>query len=236
MIITTALTALVLGQGSQSIQNYVQPNLQDATFVARVVKGDQRELRKINNDFGQSYRFETSTISVKEPFKVRAEANVEDTHILFILNGTTQYIKVPRAKISTKVNLADKPGRRQTTLDFGILTPSLFNGLFDAKFVRIDRATGNAVFDLTYPGRLDDTSRHRIWVDTEKKYTTKREWYNQYGRQLATFYYEQPKLENGVWMPTRLTVKNMDDKVAGVTTYDSIKVNTGLSDSLFNGG
>jgi len=223
------------GQGSPTIQSYIQPALQDATFVAKVIKGDQRELKKINDDFGQSYRFDKTTIQFKEPLKLRLEANVEDTRILYIINGPTQYIKIPKAHVNSKQNLATKPGRRQTPLDFGMLTPSMFQGLFEAKFVRMDRATGDAVFDLTFPARLDDTSRSRIWVDTQKKYITKREWYNQHGRQLATFFYENPLNESGVWLPTKLTVRNVDDKVAGITGYESIKVNTGLSDSLFEG-
>lgn len=235
MIMTPALAALILTQGTPAIQNFVQTNLEDASFAARVVKADQKELRKINEDFGASYRFESTNIKYKEPFKLRIEAKVDDSNILFILNGVTQYIKVPRSKVNIKTNLADKPGRRQTALDFGMLTPSLFDGLFQAKFVRTDRATGNAVFDLTYLAKFDDTTRHRIWIDPEKKYVTKREWYNQPGRQIATFYYEAPKLENGVWLPTKLTVKNVEDKVAGITTYDAIKVNTGLADSLFAG-
>jgi len=234
MITLYAMTAFAAGLQSSNIGDYVQRNLDDATFVARVVRGDQRELRKINSDFGQSYRFESTTIRFKEPFKMRLEANVDDTNILYILNGSTQYIKVPRARINTQANLSKSPGRRQTPLDFGMLTPSLFNGLFQAKFVRMDRASGDAVFDLTYPANLDDTSRHRIWVDAQKKYVTKREWYNQHGRQLATFTYERPENVKGIWLPTQLTVRNVDNKVAGITRYETFRVNTGLSDSLFN--
>ena len=73
-----------------------------------------------------------------------------------------------------------------------------------------------------------------MWIDPEKDYTTRREWYDQKGRQKATFLYENPKKFDGVWFPTQLTVKNMDNKVAGVTRYDSIRVNTGLASSLFN--
>ena len=38
---------------------------------------------------------------------------------------------------------------------------------------------------------------------------------------------------NGVWIPTQLTVRNVDNQVAGVTSYETIKVNTGLSADLF---
>ncbi|MGV3617131.1 MAG: outer membrane lipoprotein-sorting protein [Fimbriimonas sp.] len=235
MITLTAVAALALGAQTPSINQYVQRNLDDATFRARVVKADQRELLKINKDFGQSYRFETTTIKFKEPLKVRLEASVEDTNVLYIIDGATQIIKIPRIKVNQRVDLSKSPGRRQTTLDFGILTPALFNGLFVAKFVRNDRATGDVVFDLTYQASLDDTSRHRIWIDSDKKIVTKREWYNQHGRQLATFVYENPQQESGVWVPSKLTVRNTDNKVAGITSYTDIKINTGLNDSIFKG-
>ncbi|MEZ0326172.1 MAG: outer membrane lipoprotein-sorting protein [Fimbriimonas sp.] len=220
---------------STNINDYVSRQFEDATLTASVVKGDQRELQKINGDFGQSYRFESTKIMIKEPFKLRLETSSEDTDILYILNGTTQVMKIPKARINLKQNLGDKPGRRQTSLDFGFLTPSLFAGtFFTAKFVREDRASGDAVFDITYIKSLDDTSRHRVWLDPEKKVITKREWYNQHGRQLATFFYENAKLFDGTYMPTQLRVVNVEGKVAGITKYDSIRVNTGLSDSLFS--
>lgn len=235
-MITTALAVLAIGaQGAPSINQFVQGNLRDATFTARILRSSQSELKKIKNDFGTSYRFGSTTISYKEPMKLRVEANVEDTRVLMIENGPTQWWKVPRTRLSTKENLAMKPGRRQTPVDFGLLTPSVFDGLFEARFVRWDRASGDAVFDLTYITRLDDTTRHRVWIDPQKKIINKREWYSQEGRQLATFYYESPKQIAGVWLPTRLTVKNVENNVAGVTTYDSIRVNSGLADSLFQG-
>lgn len=203
-------------------------------MTASIVKGDQKELKKINDSFGTSYRFKTTTIMFKEPFKLRLEAKVDETSVLYILNGPTMMARIPRLHVNSRQDLSDAPGRRQTLMDFGLLTPSLFNGsLFTAKFIRNDRATGDVVFDLSYIASLNDTSRHRIWIDPDKKYIVKREWYNQQGRQLATFLYDNPKKFDGVWLPTQLSVKNVDDVVAGITKYDSIRVNTGLSDSLF---
>ncbi len=227
-----ALASLAVGgvQGP-SILDFVQQNLQDATLVAKIVRGDQKELVKINKDFGQSYRFNSSTIYFKEPFKMRAEAHVEETNVVYIINGNTLWIKIPNFK--SQQNLAKAPGRRQTLMDVGLLTPTLFNNFLDAKFIRNDRETGNIVFDLTYKPNLDDSSRYRVWIDRTKKFVTKREWFNQWGRQLATFYYLDPTEVSGVWLPTRLEVKNVDNVIAGITKYDSIKVNTGLSDGLF---
>ena len=166
--------------------------------------------------------------------QLRMEAKVEDTTILYIVNGFKRLSRIPRININHKEDLRDAPGKIQTPMDFGVISPSVVGTLFDAKYVRTDRASGEYVFDLTYKKpRFDDTSRHRIWVDPSKRYTVKREVYNQYGRQLSTFYYDQPEQENGIWMPTRVTVKNVEGKVGGVTEVASLKVNSGLPDSLF---
>jgi outer membrane lipoprotein-sorting protein len=233
---TTLIAATVLSFSPQTadIMDYVQSGLRDASFVARVVRGDQRELRKINEDFGNSYRFESVRIRALDPFMLRLEAEVDDTNILYIVNGPILQIRIPRARVNSKQNLRDAPGRRQTWMDFGILTPSLFREFFSAKFVRKDRATGDMVFDLTYGEKhVDDTSRHRVWIDPERKIVSKREWYNQPGQQIATFTYENPVRENGVWLPTQVTVRNADNRVAGITRYSAFKVNTGLDKALF---
>lgn len=233
MITTTVLAAVTLAQGSQDIDSYVQKGFRDATFTARVRSGNQRELAKINRDFGLSYRFSYSNIQVKEPFKFRAESELEDTRLTFIQNGTTQRINTPVYR--GKQDLSRSPGRVRSMLEFGILTPSLFDNFFQAKFVRFDRQTGEAVFDITYVPRLDDSSRFRVWIDPEKKITTKREWYGQgRGELKATFFYEEPKRFEGVWLPTRSSVRNAENKVAGSLTYDNMRVNRGLADSLFN--
>lgn len=229
-----SLVATLSGHFQATVDDIVQPNFRDASFTARVVKGNQAELAKVNKDFGNSYRFPSVDFRLKEPFKLRSSTKVEDSEVLFILNGTHRLIRVPQARIVSRENLERSPGKRQTTLDFGVLTPSLFHGLYQAKFIRVDRANGEYVFDLTFVPGLDDTSRSRVWVDPNKRYVTKREWYNQVGRQLATFHYENPKEQGGVWFPTRVSVINTDQVVAGVTQYESLRINQGLSDNLFN--
>lgn len=235
-MLSTTLAAALLFAAPQTpgVDDIVQTEFRDAAFTAKVGTAAQSELGKINKDFANSYRFKSSKVQIKEPFMLRLESRVDDTDILFILNGPTRVLRVPRAKISQRENLSKAPGRRQTLLDFGVLTPSLFKNFLVAKFVRSDRATGNLVFDLTYENRLDDSSRYRVWVDSDKRYITKREWYNQEGRMLATFLYDNPVRDGKTYFPTRLTVKNVDNKVAGVTDYSALKLNGGISDSVFD--
>lgn len=223
-----------IGQTSPSINSYIQREIQDLSWTARIVRGEQRELRKINSDFGQAYRFEATSIKYKEPNRIRVESKADDTTVSYVINGTTQYFNVPSLHIVQKTDLSKAPGRRQTTLDFGLLTPAMFDQLFEAKFVRMDRASGAAVFDLTYIPSLHDTTRHRIWVESNKRYVIKREWYNQEGRMLATFTYENAAQVGPIWMPTVMTVKNVDNVVAGITRYENVKVNSGIPDSTFS--
>lgn len=231
MITTLAVIGIAsLGQ-SANINDVIQRNFEDASFTARKKVGDQRELSKINKDFGQSYRFDYTNVKIKEPMMLRLDTKVEDTGVTYIINGASLHFRV--GGIKRTENLSRSPGRRQTPLDFGLLTPSMFKDLFVAKFVRVDRATNDYVFDLTYETKFNDTARHRVWIDPQKKFTTKREWYNQQGRQIATFYYDEPKFADGMWLPTRLTVKNMDNRVAGVTEYEAVRINSGLSAELF---
>lgn len=234
MSLIAAAASAILAQANPDIDDFVQANLKDATFVARKVSADQRELQRINRDFAQSYRFDNSTVQYKEPMMLRLESRVEDQSILYIINGATRTVRIPKANFNTRENLARAPGKRQTPFDFGLLTPSLFRNFMVAKFIRRDRATNDLVFDFFYENQNDDSTRHRVWVDPDKKVISRREWYSQNGGHLvATFVYEEPKQYSGVWVPTRVSVRNAANKVAGVTEYASVRVNTGLADSLF---
>jgi outer membrane lipoprotein-sorting protein len=231
-----ALAASVLiGQATPSITDYTQTQFKDCTFVWNKSKADQRELQKINKDFAQSYRFKTVSVWVREPWMMRLETEVDDTKVYFIINGTDKLYKVPQAKISHKESVAGAPGKRQTAFDFGVITPVMFKEFFTSKFVRKERGTNEMVFDLMYDAKDEDSSRHRVWVSPETKLVTKREWYSQNGGHLmATFLYESPKKIGNVWLPTKLSVKNSENKVAGVSEFTGLKANIGIDADFFS--
>ncbi|MBS1714877.1 MAG: outer membrane lipoprotein-sorting protein [Armatimonadetes bacterium] len=232
-VLALVATAAPLGQ---SISGYVPTTFKDLSFTAKVQTAKQSELAKINQDFAKSYRFKSSNVWLKEPMMLRMEARVEDTDIYFIVNGGRKLVKIPRANINQRDDVSKAPGKRQTPLDFGLLTPSLFSNFINAKFVRKEASgdyAGYGVFDLTYIEKLDDSSRHRVWIDPERKFTAKREWYNQQGYLLATFTYTDAQKVNGLWIPTKATVRNSSGAFGGTTAYLNIKVNQGIAESLF---
>lgn len=229
MIAVVALCLL-----TPSWRDIVQPDFRDCTFTARAVKGNERELKKISSEFAQSYKFSFMKAKVKEPFMVRLESNVEGTELLYVLNNGRRLYRIPKLGIGKVENVSNAPGKQQTVLDFGILTPSLFETLWDATFVRNDRETGDYVFDLTYKHpRYNDTTRQRIWVDPQKKIVAKRVWFAQDGHEMATFQYVKAQEQDGVWYPTEAIVNNVDGKLAGITSYTNMKINVGLPDTLF---
>jgi hypothetical protein len=109
----------------------------------------------------------------------------------------------------------------------------MFTDPFAAEFLRLDRSNGDYVFDITFKKHYEYHSRHRVWIDPVKKYTTKREWFAHDGYQLATFFYSEPVNLSGIWFPTKCTVRNVEGKVAGVTSYKKVVLNGGVAESLF---
>ncbi|MEJ5252719.1 MAG: outer membrane lipoprotein-sorting protein [Chthonomonadetes bacterium] len=223
--------AFALAQ-SQDINDYVQTRLRDLRATVRQQTANQRELEKINKDFANSYRIKQMTARYKEPSKMRLESKVGVVNVVYIINGN--YKHVSAGPIKNTDDISNAPGKRQSLMDFGILTPS-FMKLVNAKFLRYDHEGGvrYAVFELTW-ANSDDTSKHIVWMDGKTHTVVKRQWYNQQGKLMATFYYKEPKeVAPGIWVPTRVEVYNAEGKLGGVTTYVDLHVNEGLPDSLF---
>ena len=56
---------------------------------------------------------------------------------------------------------------------------------------------------------------------------------DRFGHPWVRYVLKQPIQVVGIWVPTRLEVYSADGHLAAVTRYASVKVNTGLSESLF---
>ncbi|MCH8979933.1 MAG: hypothetical protein IH945_11935, partial [Armatimonadetes bacterium] len=120
----TILIAASLALQDPVIEDVMQTGLRTVSFTAEVGRAKQSELRKINQDFAQSFRFKKLDVWLKEPFKVRLESKVDDTSIVMVINGPNKLYRIPRANIRLKEDLSKDPGKRQTAFDFGLITPS----------------------------------------------------------------------------------------------------------------
>jgi outer membrane lipoprotein-sorting protein len=226
--------ALLGGFQSKDIESYCQPGLRDLAFTGKVVKAKVSEAAKIDNDYKRNLSFQNFKVVAKEPFKLRLDMQADDTTFVYLVNGNTQVTRIPKLKINQKVDVTNEPGRKQTFLEFGMLTPTVATKFFQSKFVRFDRETGNPVFDLTWPEKFDNTSRMRIWIDKDEKYIVRREWYGQVGQLKATILFSKPVKEAGVAFPTIQQTFNAENKLAAEFHYSSVKINDGVSDALFS--
>ena len=88
-ILATLAIGLAAGAAlaQPSISSLTQPGLKDLSFTWVVESANQAELAKINRDFAQSMRIKRSTVEMKEPFMLRMESTVEDSQVIFIVNG-----------------------------------------------------------------------------------------------------------------------------------------------------
>jgi outer membrane lipoprotein-sorting protein len=241
IIVSTTVLALAAGialaQSNPTIGSVSASNLKDVKFTWVVENANQRELAKINTDFANSMRFRRSLVELEEPFKLRMESTVEDSTVIFIVNGPRKLIRVPRTGLVQRQDVSTAPGKRQTFFDFGLLTPSLFQNYFTGTFVRTENMgdlTGTLVYDVKYIPSLRDTTRHRIWVDRNKKVMMRREWYGQDGTLRATFRYGGHTQNGGVWIPARVTVYNADNVAAGTSRFESVVANRGIDDARFS--
>lgn len=231
-----ALTAISLnGFADPDAGDIVQPKFQDAQFTTKVINPNFAELAKIDDDYAKQYRFDEMKVALKEPFKLRLETRIQEATVQLIQNEYKVTYRIPRNNFSTTQDLQKSIGRLLTIMEYGVITPSVLKEIFDAKYVRTDRATGDYVFDLTYKAKYDNSSRHRVWVDPDKKIITKREWWGQGSRPRlkAIFSYEEPEQAGEVWVPTKAVIRNVDNKVAATTKSTGLKLNQGIADSLF---
>lgn len=219
-----------------SIRSYIAENVDDFTATVTVLSANQRELGKISKDAGFLYRFHDIDMRYKEPNKVRMEASTGDgLKGVFVINGPTQWVSVPKLHIKTKRNYGESPGKRKSLMDVGLIS-DYYLTYTNARFLREGTVDGVpcAVFDMTYKARDEDTSHHIVYVDPKTRVVRRREAYSQTGKLQAIYLFKDIKeVKPGVWFPTVVEAKNTDNRVAGVLGYKDIRVNTGIPDSVF---
>lgn len=219
---------------SPNIQDYVSDKLDDFSATMRVLSHDDRAGQKINKDFGLIYKIKGDiTIRYKEENKMRLDGFVAANKIIFIVNGTRQYVS--SLGLRDNRDLGESPGKRKTLLDVGLISAG-YLAYTEAQFQGMRPVEGVmcALFRISYRNKNLDTSHRLVWIDPKTKVTLKREEYSQEGKLNATFLYKEPQeVKPGVWFPSRIEVFNNEGQKAGATAYRNVKINQGLEDSLF---
>jgi outer membrane lipoprotein-sorting protein len=227
------LAALPSRSDGPRFEDLATSQVADLQATVSVVRADQSELRKISKDFGMAYRLKSVTLRFKRPGKLRMEGKIGQESAVYIVNGSTRYYSIPKFGISSRDNLGDSPGRRYSLLEVGILSRGDLAAV-QSKHLRSEEIDGakTQVFEVTYKG--DDSVRYVLWVDPAHQVVRRRDWYDSESKLKASFIHREPKeVAPGLWVPTRLEVRNGDGALAASAEYTEIKINQNLADNLF---
>jgi len=221
-------------QAEEALQEYAQPALHDFSATAVIAQKNEDALREIDPNFAKGYRFRESVIQYKEPLKLRVDSKAGLFSVRYVINGKRKSTQVPGLRINKVKDITGRPGEEQGMLDSGILTPGFLADGVASRFVGMEKLDGQTVpvFEFWYTDERH-SRHHQVWIDPEKRFILRHDVYNRSGGLKMRYMLKQPTRVAGVWVPTRVEVYNAGGRLAAVTRYTSVKVNTGLSESLF---
>ena len=203
----------------------------DFSATAVVVFVDKEELKKISKSTAQSFDLKEAKILYKYPDKLKMTGKVGLLRVELIKNGDIQIIRVPALKISRKDDFDDEPQRRQTPLDIGIISDAMWRD-FDITFEG-EKTIGGVRQIILHLKRKTVNRTQRIWIDADTLRLAKREKYDAEGKLKDRFIFTDSKKIEGIWVPGRIEAHTSSGKIAGITEYRGVKINTGISDSEF---
>ena len=228
MAIAIALLLSGVVSAAPSIQTFVSASVKTLQLSSEIVTENQDELRTIDGDIALAYRLHRGSMAYEQPGKLRIDASIP--HLAtgyYIINGNQKLTVAPF--VHKVQDTTGAPGKRQTLLDFGLVSPELLTD-YTATFLR--RESGLILFQIQ-PKQAGETQKDLVWIDPKTHITTQRYNYNRDGKLIKWFLYKNPKLVGGVYVPTRVELYNPQNKLAGATVYENIRVNLPLSENLF---
>ena len=225
--------ALVLSaasaQAAPTIQSLTSSALKTLSASSEIVTENQDVLKTIDGDIALAYRLHRGALTYEQPGKLRIEASIP--HLLtgyYVINGNQKLTVAPF--VHKVQDTTGAPGKRQTLLDFGLVPPELLTD-YNATFLR--REGGLLCFQLQ-PKQTGETQKDLVWIDPKTHITTQRYNYGRDGKLTKILRYLNPvQAAPDIYVPTRVELYNTQNKLAGATVYQNIRVNQPVSDSLF---
>ena len=209
-------------------------DFKDIALTCKVLQANQKELKKIGKDFPKSYEFKSTLVRFKSPDKMKMEGKLGMVKVEIIINGDRKLTSIPPLHYRKKEDISDKPHKRQTDLDIGMITDSLWHDYIVTN-VDTESAGDDPVDRITFRRENSREKKLAAWVDDKTLKLLKVEKYESDGSLLSRYIYSGHSLINGIaWVPTKIQVYNCDGKLAGATAYESIRINTGIPDSVFD--
>ena len=193
------------------------------------VSGDKDNLEDFGDRFEDVLSLKNGTVKYKKHNMIRVEGKLQGIKVLLIQNGYMR--KMQGGIYNTKKDRKNDPGKRQNSLDIGMVSSSLW---VDNKVTILDSNDGilKVDFNPIYGG---NEKRHELaWIDSQTLKIIKRQRFNYAGELRNSLEYKEYKeVVPGYYIATKWATYNEKKKYLGTTTYTKIKINQNLSNSLF---
>ncbi|HLD29165.1 MAG TPA: outer membrane lipoprotein-sorting protein, partial [bacterium] len=146
----------------------------------------------------------------------------------------SRWLFIPAIKLVTRISARDSRSSFVGS-DFTYEDISGRNPEADAHtLVREEKVEGKDCYVLeSIPGSEADFARKTVWIDSATFLPLKEEYYDLRGELYKVFTAAETKNAGGFWTVTKRTMKDIKRGHRTEVTFDEIKYNTGVSDSLF---
>ena len=207
-------------------------DFRDITMTVNVKEKNKAALTKVDPDYARLYEFQTATLSVKAPDKIRIDSKLGMVKFEYIVAGGKKIFRAPKVRINKIDDYSKDPAKLQTPLDLGIVTPQLWENrrvqiLDDAEA----QNNGEIKLRLTW---FKGDMYNLAWLDAANLWLKRFEKHDGAGNLKARVVYSNPVNVGGViWMPTKVELFAPDGTKAGTTELTDVKVNSNLPDTLF---
>lgn len=216
-------------QAAPDIRALTSSRVHTLQASSEIVEENQDQLKKIGGDIALAYRLHRGSLTYEQPGKLRIEASIP--HLAtgyYVINGNMKRTVAPF--VDKTQDTTGAPGKRQTLLDFGLVPPEL---LVDYTVMFLRRESGLLCYRVQ-PKQRSETYYDLIWIDPRTHITAQRYNYDRQGNFTKWFLYKNPvQIAPGIFVPTRVELYNTQNKLAGATVYQNIRVNQTVSEDLF---
>lgn len=215
------------------LDDYAQPGLRDLAAKIKILSHDDRALSKISKDFPKGFTLGSQEIWCKEPGKVRFQGKKGLFTIRQVTNGNRKLFEAPA--VHKVDDITKEPGKGDSIADLGLITPGWIDTV-QHEWLRTETRDGKPVQVYQYWNKEDPRARHTIIVDPATKTVLENISHFRSKKKPGfrkKLVYSAHQQINGIWVPTRVTVYNGEDKRGGEMQYESIRINGGIDDKLF---
>ncbi len=209
----------------------VEAGVKDMRAEMAIESANKDNVSDMGDGYSDVLKLQKAVISFKKPDMLRMDGYARGIKASFVQNGYKKLILA--AMIRQTENLANKPGKRIDTLDFGFLSSRLWT---DNNITVISTGRDGIVKLKLDPKSGDADKRHDfIWVDPKTLRVTKREKYSGNGMLRVKYVYSDfEKLAGKLPIATTSTMFGPSGGKLGTVTYSNVKANVGIADSFFS--